>query len=229
MSNVLCIGDCHCPAMIDGYPDFVYSLYEKYKCNKVVMIGDLVDCYAMSMHQKRIETIDIEEEFAKAQKQVKELTSRFPGRNVTWLLGNHDSLPQRHMEAAGVPLSLLKNPGKIWNTGRWVIKPRWEDHVIDSVIYRHGDKGKGGQFPALTNALSEFRSVVQGHFHQVGGVMVKSNSVSTLFGLQTGCGCDSSAPELQYANKFANKPVLGAAVVIDKGRHPIFEPYKEVK
>lgn len=223
MARVLCIGDCHCPAMIPTYPAFLTKTYDKYRCDRVVHIGDLVDCYALSMHQKRIETIDVELEFSEAQKQVAELVDRFP--RATWLIGNHDALGQRQAEAAGVPLSLLKSPGKVWNTKRWKIVERWKDHVIDGVIYRHGDKGKGGQTPALANALNEFANVVQGHFHQCGGVWVKSNSQRTTWGAQTGCGVDSDSPYMSYSKIYCNKPVLGAVVVVDKGRQAIFEPF----
>ena len=82
--------------------------------------------------------------------------------------------------------------------------------------------GKGGSFPALSNAQSEFASVVQGHYHAVGGVMYGANNRAKYFGGQTGCGINISAAAFDYGKKFSKRPVLGAMVVIDG--NPYFEP-----
>ncbi len=52
MSRVLVIGDTHCPAMHKGYVPFLKKIYKKYKCNKVVHIGDSVDWNAISFPEK---------------------------------------------------------------------------------------------------------------------------------------------------------------------------------
>ena len=52
MSRVLAIGDTHCPCMRDGYLEFLLEAYEAWDCDRVVMIGDLVDNCALSFHTK---------------------------------------------------------------------------------------------------------------------------------------------------------------------------------
>ena len=60
MANVLVIGDTHCPAMLDHYPDFLAEIYEAWDCEKVVHIGDLVDFHGISFHTKEFGIPDIE-------------------------------------------------------------------------------------------------------------------------------------------------------------------------
>jgi len=84
----------------------------------------------------------------------------------------------------------------LWQIPKWVAHPRFTDLTLDGVIYRHGDKGKGGSFPALSNAQSEFASVVQGHYHAVGGVMYGANNRAKYFGGQTGVGLTYQQPPL---------------------------------
>ena len=227
MSNVLCIGDCHAPCMMLAYPDWLVSIQDKYNCDRVVMIGDLVDLHCISMHQKFIENITAIEEMEKAQLQVDMLVDRFP--KADWLIGNHDALPWRHLEQAGVPQSMMNKPGKIWKTKKWRVHKRYEDLLIDNVIYRHGDKGKGGSRLAATqNALALYKSCVQGHHHAQMGVEYVTNARGVrLFGAQTGCGVDMTHPFMSYATKYARSPCLGCCVIVDKGRVAISEPFPQ--
>lgn len=227
MSNVLAIGDCHAPCMMLAYPDWLVSIRDKYECDRIVMIGDLVDMHCISMHQKLVENVNAADEMEKAQLQVDMLVERFP--KADWLIGNHDALPYRHMEQAGVPQSMMNKPGKIWKTKKWRVHPRWSDIVIDGVIYRHGDKGKGGSRLAATgNALAEYKSLVQGHHHaQMGVEYITNSSGVRLFGAQTGCGVDMTHPYAAYATRYARQPCLGCCVVLEKGKVAICEPFPQ--
>ena len=93
---------------------------------------------------------------------------------------------------------------------------------IDGVMYRHGDKGRGGAMPAYANAQSEFCSVIQGHFHASAGVLWGANHNLRYFGMQVGCGVDYRKEAMKYGVKYSKKPVLGCGVCIDGV--PYFEP-----
>ena len=72
MSRVLVIGDTHCPAMLDEYPQFLDEMYDSWNCDKVVHIGDLADFHAISFHQKEFGLESIERELELARQQVSE-------------------------------------------------------------------------------------------------------------------------------------------------------------
>ena len=84
--TVLVIGDTHCPAMVDGYVDFLRDVHKRWDCNKVVHIGDIVDNAALSFHLKKPQLKDPLQEYEKAMKQVKQLTKAFPSAEL--LIGN---------------------------------------------------------------------------------------------------------------------------------------------
>ena len=163
MANVLAIGDTHCPAMLEGYVDFLRDIYQRWGCDRVVHIGDVVDWHAIHYHEKEPSLPTAAEEIKQARAQVKTLRKAFPKLDV--LTGNHDDLPRRQMQTARLPIDILRNPAELWETPNWTWHPRFSALEIDGVLYAHGDKGRGGKTPALLNAQDHFQSFVQGHFH----------------------------------------------------------------
>lgn len=223
MSRVLVIGDTHCPAMHSGYISFLKSVEKKYKCNRVVHIGDLVDWNAISFHDKDPAMPGAVEEYKLALKQVRALHAAFP--KVDYMVGNHSDLPARKAALVGLPTDVMVPFKALWGLKGWTIHDRYSDLRIDNVIYRHGDKGKGGQrIAALANAQAEHCSVVQGHLHSQFGVEFAANADRVIFGLQTGCGCMPNHPAMNYSRVFSKRPILGCAVVLNG--EPIMERMK---
>lgn len=220
-NKVLVIGDIHAPAMLDGYIPFLKKIYRKHGCNRVVSIGDLVDWNAISYHEKSASGPSASEEYRKARIQVAKLHRAFPV--VDHLLGNHDSLPSRKAQTIGLPEDVLKDFQTLWDLKGWTIHGRYADLEIDGVLYRHGDKGKGGAMAAHKNAMSEFKSLVQGHLHAQAGVVYHANQGKCIFGMQVGCGVDHTNPAMNYGRIYANKPIVGCGVVYSE-RLAFFEP-----
>ena len=219
--RVLVIGDSHCPSMRDGYVDFLLDTYHAWECTEVVHIGDLCDHTALSFHLKNPRLKDPMLEYEKAQKQVKELTTAFP--EATLLMGNHGALPYRWCTEVGIPTEFMKSPKDLWQLpSGWNVVGRFGQHVIDDVIYQHGDRGRAS---AILNAKDEFKSCVQGHHHSKAGVQFFANKHTRIFGMQVGCGVDDTTLAMQYGVKYSSKSILGCGVVLD-GVTPIFEPWQ---
>ena len=222
MSRVLIIADTHAPCMLERYPYWLKTIYEQWSCDRVVHIGDLVDWASISYHPKAPSLKNSEVEFEQAMDQVQALYKLFP--RVDWLIGNHDALSERQALDCGLPTLVLKDYAKLWKVDKWTVHPRFADLMIDGIIYRHGDKGRGGAMPAFSNAQSEFaKGLVQGHWHASAGVMYGANKNRRYFGLQVGCGINISKSAMDYGKKFSKRPVLGCGIVID-GKFPLFEP-----
>ena len=223
MARVLVIGDTHCPAMMESYPTFLADVYDQWQCDRVVHIGDLVDFHAISYHQKQFGLESIEKEMEEGREQVALLTDIFP--EADYMIGNHSALPTRQAADAGLPPSMLKSLAEMVDLpSGWKVHPRHHDHVIDGVIYRHGDKGRSNQQnAAFLNAQQEFQSVVQGHFHAQAGVVYGANQSTRYFGLQVGCGTDPRSPYMEYSKIYTKRPLLGCGIVLD-GDYAAFEP-----
>lgn len=221
MSTVLIIGDTHCPCMRNGYVDFLKRTSDKYSPDRIVHIGDLVDWHNISYHETEAGARGVEKEVGKARKQVQELHATFP--EATWLIGNHDALPERRAQTHGLPVDLLKKPDEYWQVG-WKVVNRMEHIKIDGVLYSHGETGPQGINAAINQAKNNFRSTVIGHLHGNAGVSWHCNPEFRVFGLAVGCGVDNSKLAMRYGRKFARKPVLGCGIVVD-GKFPHFEPW----
>lgn len=217
MSNVLVIGDTHAPCMLDGYVTFLKRVYKKYKCNRVVHIGDLVDWASINYHEKSGALDNPDGEYAKAKKQVAELYRAFP--KATILTGNHDALPARQIRTAKLPDCIIKSFNDLWNIPEWEVIPRYCHKIIDGVQYQHGDRPPKRALAALHHAKLAFRSVVQGDLHAQCGIETYANEKETedggfIFGMQVGTGIDHRALGMEYGRLYVSKPIVACGVVL---------------
>lgn len=203
------------------YIPFLKKIQKKHGCGRVVHIGDIVDWNSISFHDSEAFMPNPVDEFKQAQKQVRALHKAFPKADL--LVGNHDSLPSRQASKLGLPEEVLRDFDRLWGLEGWTIHPRYHDLIIDDVCYRHGDKGKGGAMAAHKNAVSEFKSLVQGHLHAQAGVVYHANGGDCIFGMQVGCGVDHKHPAMNYGRVYAAKPILGCGVVYSS-KVAYFEP-----
>lgn len=221
MARVLVIGDLHCPGMLKGYPAFLSKVYDKYKCNQVVLIGDAVDNGAISYHEKHPGLSSPAQEFKVAKKQLAAVYKRFP--EADWLLGNHDALTERQAITAGLLPEWLRDYNDIWGVPGWKVHERFATLTIDNVDYLHGDAGKVGQFAAVKTSRARFRSTVAGHCHSEAGIWWTCNANARVFGMNVGTGLDWKLLQFSYGRRFVNKPIVGCGVCLD-GIYPHFEP-----
>lgn len=219
--RVLAIPDLHLPGMLPNYPDFLRQTYKDYKCDTVIFLGDVFNFGALSFHMKMAGDANIEDEVNACHAPIKRLARMFPRASL--LEGNHDANPGRQCDAVGIPRTMMRTFNDFWDMPKtWKWYPRYHKHIIDGVIYQHGDQGKGGAHPALANAKAEFRSVVQGHYHTACGVWFHANTKDLVFGMQAGTGCDHNHPMFDYSRAFTQKPVVACGVIID-GLYPYIE------
>ncbi len=211
--RVLVIGDVHAPADHPMYMKFCKDLHKKYKCNKVVFVGDLVDWHAISFHSKHPELPGSADEYELARKCIGKWYKAFPKAKVC--IGNHDRRPVRLAENSDIPEFLLRKYDEIWGTPGW----EWDyEFVIDSVSYWHGECCSGIN-PAYTRARGSSISVVIGHVHSAAGVKWIADKTARRFGMDVGCGIDIDKMQFAYGKHFQARPILSAGVVINGVPH----------
>ena len=203
------IGDIHEPVVHPGYLDFILSLQDKYKTNRVMFIGDVVDFHGVSFHAKNPECPGPRDEHEQALLGVQRWCQRFPKAEV--MIGNHDERVHRLAASVGIPAKFLRNYHEVWETPGW----RWRyASDIDGVHYTHGT-GSSGVRPAMLRAQQSCLSMVIGHVHSTAGVTWAAGPKHRLFGMDVGCGVDRKAMAMAYGKDFTRKPVLAAGVVLD--------------
>ena len=129
-NRVLVIGDIHAPFDLDGYLDHCKETYERYNCNKVVFIGDVIDNHYSSYHETDANGMGGGEELEYAIKRLAPYYEAFPEAVVLW--GNHDRIIMRKAQTSGLPSQWLKDINQVLGT------PKWEfmmDYYLDGVRY----------------------------------------------------------------------------------------------
>ena len=208
--NVLVIGDLHLPFVHRHYLAFCKETQKKYKCKKVVQIGDVVDNHALSYFDHDPDGWSPKDEMAKADKELKKWFKAFP--SVSLCLGNHDRLVDRKGKTHGLPSRAFRAFRDIWN-----LPEAWQEsfeHEIEGVLYKHGE-GYSGKMPHMAAAEAERMNVVIGHIHTVAAFGWTASERDCIFGMAVGCGIDRHTYAFQYGRSFKKKPILAAGVVYD--------------
>lgn len=203
-NRVLVIGDLHEPFCLDGYLEFCIDTYNKYQCNKVVFIGDVIDNHYSSYHETDADGMGGGQELELAISKLAEWYKAFPNAHVT--IGNHDRLIMRKAQTSAVPKKWIKDYKEVLEVPNWEFVNRV---VIDNVQYIHGEAGT-----AKVKCKAEMMSTVQGHLHTQAYTEWFVGANFKVFGMQVGCGIDHESYAMAYA-KAGKKPVIGCGVVID--------------
>lgn len=208
--KVLVIGDLHLPFSLNGYLEHCINVYNKYECDEVVFIGDILDLHYSSYHETHTDAYGATEEHDLAVKMIKPWYKAFPKATVT--IGNHDALIYRKAMTAGISKRWIQDFSVALDTPGW----DWvTDIIIDNVIYTHGTTN------AYTKAKQNLMSTVQGHLHSQAGIQFFCGHNSRIFGFQIGCGIDSKSYAMEYGRNFP-KPIISCGVVVD-GINPYLE------
>lgn len=220
MSTVLVISDLHAPFNHRDAIDFLRDTHKKWKCDRVVCVGDEADFHRISRHKPEPGSDGPEQELEKTIKVLEQVYKLFPTVNVC--LSNHVQRPEKIAKEVGIPASFLVNTRTLLRAPKWW---SWaESYIIDGVHYFHGD-GYSGPQGALNAALGKRMSVAMGHLHTFGGVTYHYNGISRIFGLNTGCLIDIDSLAMRYGKILKNKPTIGCGVVIE-GKEAYFIPMK---
>jgi predicted phosphodiesterase len=217
MSRVLVISDLHEPVTHPGALSFCRDLYDQWKCDSVVFIGDIVDWHGISFHAAHPAAPGVKQEYLLAKERVARWVKAFPKAKVC--IGNHDERPQRLAASVNIPDEFLPNYQTMWGCPQW----DWaHDHLVDDVYYFHGT-GNGGLYPASNVQKTMGKSVVMGHVHSRANVVFTMTPYKRFFGMDTGCLIDDRAYAFAYGRHMKRRSALCAAVVIDES--PYLEPF----
>lgn len=208
--NILVIGDLHEPFTLEGYREFCYEQYKKYKCTHVIFIGDIVDNHAISYHESDADGMSAGDELDEAIDNIAKWYKLFDKADIIW--GNHDRLIMRKAFTGGIPRKWVIGYQDMFGVPNWTFSERKQ---YDGVQYIHGEGGT-----ARNRARKDLMSTVQGHLHTQAYTEHLVGANFRIFGSQIGCGVDRKAYAMAYAKDYG-KPVIGCMVILDHGKQPI--------
>jgi len=200
--RILVIGDLHEPFCKGGYLQHCIDTYDRFNCNQVLFIGDLLDNAFASFHETRAELPAGQDELDFAIAKVQEWYKVFP--IATIITGNHDRIIARKLVRGGVPQKWLKSYNEVLGTPTW----DWTERaVFDEVQYVHGEGGS-----ARTKCKNDMMSTVQGHIHTQCYVEYNTGS-KIVFSMQIGCGVEREALAMSYAKAFKTQQIACGVVI----------------
>jgi metallophosphoesterase superfamily enzyme len=211
--NVLAIGDPHEPYTEPGYIEFCKDVKFRYNCGTVIIMGDLVDSYQISLRDLDPNAKSPRDEIIQARENLKAWFKAFPTAKL--VLGNHDLRVYKLARKAGIPDVCMRPFKEIWN-----LPERWEvsnQFIIDNVLYHHGFSATKNA--AITSAIYNRMSVVQGHGHTTATIAYSASEIDRIFGMSVGCGFDRKAIAAAYQIGFKEKPIVSCGTV-EYGENP---------
>jgi len=214
-SIVLAIPDLHCPFEHQDALEFLRAVRAKHQPTTIVCLGDEIDAHAFSRFPKDPDGLTSGKEMAKAREHLLPFYLEFP--DVLVCESNHTVRPWKIAFEHGLPASFLPSYATFLNApDGWQWKSR---HIIDDVLYIHGDAGRSGQYAHIHYVKAFKKSVVIGHIHSYAGIGYEGN----LFGVNSGCLIDTDAYCFKYAKNMAISVNLGCSI-IKNGRQAEFIP-----
>lgn len=112
--SFLVIPDLHMPYHHGDAFDFLYELNQIHKFDHILNAGDLYDHHSGSYHESETDALNPEDEYSAAIKAAHDLQEIFPRMVIT--NGNHDKIPQRKLKTVGLPVSMLSDYNKLYDT-----------------------------------------------------------------------------------------------------------------
>ena len=201
--RILVIGDLHTPFDLDEYHQHCVDTYNKWNCNQVIFIGDVIDNHYSSYHETDADGMGGADELDLAIDRLKRYYKSFPVADV--VIGNHDRMIMRKAQTSSIPTKWIKAYKDVLEVPKWNFTERVE---YDQVQYIHGEAGT-----ARTKSKADMQSTVQGHLHTQAYCEYTVGRNFKIFGMQVGCGIDFSSYAMAYA-KAGKKPAVGCGVVI---------------
>jgi metallophosphoesterase superfamily enzyme len=209
-NRILIVGDPHEPFCLSGYLKFCKETYKNYNCNKVVIIGDIIDNHYSSFHEVSDGAKGGKFELEDAIDKIAKWYKAFPDADVT--LGNHDRIIVRKAQTSNIPSKWIKEYKEVLETPNWNF---CTEVYYDDVRYVHGDKSGKPRMAAKRDMVS----TVSGHYHTDMYVEWMFGKTRAIFAMAVGCGIDSKSYAMGYMQG-GKKEAIGVGIVV--GGHTAF-------
>ena len=216
--NTLLVGDTQLPYAREDYLPFCEAVAEKYNCENIVHVGDLIDAYNWSRYDKDPYSDSIKEEAEKLRLSFELWSAVFPKMDIVW--GNHDLRVKTKLNQAGLPEELLSVEGLFRQV--FGFPEDWHFHkrilikspYCGTIQVRHGHE-KGTAAVAGNTLRRTHLSTIMGHRHILSQLCYTSTHDAMLFDMYVGCGIDKEAIAFRYDSDNIARPIISCGVLVD--------------
>jgi hypothetical protein len=221
-NSVLVISDLQTPFHHPDAIAFLREVKRKYKCERVVSIGDETDNMWAGSYAKAPEAPNPSLELENAIQAMQELYRAFPICDV--INSNHLERIQKSAALSNIPKQVLKPTEEIFKAPKgW----KWS-RSLKMKLGGHYCFFTHGRSKDLSWARSLGMNVIQGHHHELFQIIYfrpndESKSTKSLrWSMFVGSLIDNNALAFSYNKNNKNQPILGCAVIAQG--YPILVP-----
>jgi hypothetical protein len=227
--NYLFIPDYHSPFGHKDALKFCVSLQDEFNIphENIYCAGDFEDEYNFGRWPKDPNALHTPiQELDATRRDVEEWGRAFPIMKM--LTSNHGTRIEARASEAMLPSQLLKDHKEIFNYPKgWQMN---EEYVVfasrHEFCLQHGDGFSGAQ-GHIKAAMANGMSTAIGHLHCFAGVTHIKTRHQEIWAANAGCLIDNAAYAFKYGKHHVNKPTVGALVILDGGRWPVWVPMRK--
>jgi UDP-2,3-diacylglucosamine pyrophosphatase LpxH len=199
--RVLFVSDIHCPYQDNKALRAMYEFMDWWKPQEVIVLGDLVDFYAVSRFSREPERVlKLQGELDESVEVLSDIRKHAPKAPMTFIRGNHEARLKRYLWSNAQELDCLRALRLESLLEFDKFKIRYEDRGImrfKNIMVKHGNIVR--KFAGYT-AKGEFEkngmSGVSGHTHRLAQYR-HTNELDSFVWTESGCLCQLTADYLE--------------------------------
>ena len=187
------LGDLHAPYHDTTAVDATIEVIRRTKPSRIVMLGDIVDFYAISRFCKEPErSLRLQEEIDAAHRVMSLWRAAAPHADIDYIEGNHEERLRKYLWTRAPELSRLRCLDFQMLMGLFRLNIRYHDHGwcrVGGIIAQHGETVRPMAGYTVSGELRKRGcSVIQGHTHRAAHV-TRTTMSGDSDGIEAGCLC----------------------------------------
>lgn len=224
---ILVISDLQIPFEHKNALQFCAYLKRHYNVpdDNVLNVGDEIDNYNGSAYPKDPDAEhSAANEFALVRDRIRQWGDVFPIMKLA--ISNHGIRWVKKAIDAQIPTQVLRSYQQIFQTPiGWVWRDEWRFSSLRYPFRMIHGMGYSGILGHRNAALDGQISTIIGHLHSHAAVnWIETNGGQRMWAVNTGCLIDVSAYAFKYEKYNRVKPQLGATIIFNEGKTPVFFP-----
>lgn len=226
---ILVIPDLQIPFEAKDALRFCYDLKKQFKVpdENILNVGDEIDNFHGSAYPKDPDAdLSPVNEFAITRERIRQWGEVFPIMKLC--ISNHGIRWFKKAIDAQIPTELIRNYQEFFKVPQgWVWRDEWRfSHLKHPFRMIHG-MGYSGINGHRNAALDGQISTIIGHLHSHAAVSwIETNGGQRMWAVNAGCLIDVEKFAFKYERLNRVKPQLGAVIILDQGKTPVFFPFR---
>lgn len=198
------LSDIHIPFHDEKSVQLVYDCLADFQPKRVVLLGDILDCYSISRFLKDpSRSRNLQEEIDIFYKYMKMLRKILPNTEIVYILGNHEArLHKLILENPGLYGLKALAPDKLFRLNELNIIFKEKKAVFDNFIFYHGDvvRKAAGYSAKAEYEDHRMKSGISGHTHRLSSYFSTYEKEAGQW-YENGCLCELSPDYLNDPDK----------------------------